>query len=118
MIRLWHRIFLEHPYSTDNPQGYWSHGIFSIVNSFKGLWYMVAGVIHGLLPCLFPFSTSSYLIRSFKKLVDSNRHKEELHQILDENILVQLKRDMQTKYSGYHHPDLEELAKLKNDKLR
>ena len=78
---------------------------------------MMAGVIHGLFPCLFPFSTSSYLIRSFKKLIESERHKEELYQILDENTLVQLKQDMQTKSSGYHHPDLEELARLKNDKL-
>jgi len=26
---LWHQIFLKHPYSTDNPQGYWEHGMFS-----------------------------------------------------------------------------------------
>ena len=109
---LWYKIFLEHPNSTDNPQGYWSHALFSIKNSFKGLWYMDAGILHGLIPYFFPFSTSSYLIRSFKTLVKSERHKEELRQIIDEDTLAQLKKDITTKTTSGHHPDLDELSRI------
>jgi hypothetical protein len=109
----WYKIFLEHPNSTDNPQGYWSHGLFSIKNSLKGLWYMKLGVIHGLIPYFFPFSTSSHLIRSFKILVKSERHKDELRQIIDENTLAQLKKDISAEVSSGNHPDLNQLVKLK-----
>jgi len=109
MNKLWYRIFLKHPHSTDNPQGYWSHGIFSIKNSLKGLWYMMAGVIHGLIPYFFPFSTSSYLIRSFKTLVKSERHKDELRQIIDEDTLAQLREEISTKAPLGLHPDLDQL---------
>ena len=35
-MKLFRRIFLEHPNDTDNPQGYWAHAKFSILNSIKG----------------------------------------------------------------------------------
>jgi hypothetical protein len=75
---LFYKIFLEHPNDTDNPQGYCAHGKFSAVNSLKGIVYMLAGVVHGIFPILFPFTTSSWIIRSFIKLVESERHEEEL----------------------------------------
>ena len=108
----WYKIFLEHPHSTDNPQSYWSHALFSIKNSLKGLWYMDAGILHGLIPYFFPFSTSSYLIRSFKTLVKSERHKDELRQIIDEDTLAQLKKDLSVKMTSGLHPDLDELSRI------
>ena len=84
------KIFKEHPESTKNPQGYWEHGLFSVVNSVKGLWYMILGIIHGIIPCLFPFATSSFIIRSFCKLVQSNRHIGELEEYLSDEIKAKI----------------------------
>ena len=113
-----YRIFIEHPRSTDNPQSYWAHGVFSVVNSTRGLWYMLVGIIHGLIPYFFPFSTSSFIIRSFKKLVESRRHRDELQQILDYEFLKKLDEELlnkRKKISGLH-PDLETLSKIKRDR--
>ena len=87
-----YRVFLEHPHSTDNPQSYFKHGLFSTVNSAIGLWYMIAEIIHGFVPYVFPFNTSSYLIRSFKKLVLSRRHTEELRKLLDKEFFKELNK--------------------------
>ena len=84
---LWYKLFLEHPHSSDNPQGYWAHGKFSITNSFKGILYMKAGIIHGIFPFLFPFTTSSWIIRSFVKLVQSQRHADELKQLVSTEVI-------------------------------
>ena len=85
-----YQIFLEHPSSTYNPQGYWEHGLFSIINSTKGIWYMIAGIIHGIIPCLLPFATSSFIIRSFTKLVNSKRHHEELKLYISSDVLAKI----------------------------
>jgi hypothetical protein len=87
-----YKVFLEHPQGTDNPQSYYIHGLFSVFNSTLGLWYMLIGIIHGIIPYVFPFSTSSYLIRSFKKLVLSRRHTEELQEILDKEFFKELNK--------------------------
>ena len=92
-MKLFRRIFLDHPNGTDNPQGYWAHGKFSIINSIKGILYMKAGIIHGLFPILFPFTTSSWIIRSFAKLVESDRHKEELDKYISLSLTRKLLRD-------------------------
>ena len=92
-MRLFRRIFLDHPNGTDNPQGYWAHGKFSIINSLKGILYMNAGIVHGIFPILFPFTTSSWIIRSFVKLVESNRHKEELDKYISLSLTRKLLRD-------------------------
>ena len=92
-MRLFRKIFLDHPNGTDNPQGYWAHGKFSIINSLKGILYMKAGIIHGLFPILFPFTTSSWIIRSFVKLVESDRHKEELNKYISLSLTRKLLRD-------------------------
>ena len=90
---LFYEIFLRHPNDTTNPQSYWAHGKFSIINSFKGLFYMKAGIVHGLFPILFPFTTSSWIIRSFVKLVESNRHGEELNKYISIELVRKLLRD-------------------------
>jgi len=92
-MKLFRKIFLDHPNGTDNPQGYWAHGKFSIINSIKGILYMKAGIIHGLFPILFPFTTSSWIIRSFAKLVESDRHKEELDKYISLSLTRKLLRD-------------------------
>ena len=92
---LW-KIFCEHPTSTSNPQGYWEHGAFSVVNSAKGIWYMIAGLIHGILPCLFPFATSSFIIRTFCKLVIGGRHVNELEKYISKEVI--------TKINGLKYP--------------
>ena len=71
-------IFIEHPRSTDNSQGYWEHCLFSFVNSVTLLWFCLLGIVHSFFPFVFKFSTSSAVIRSFKKLVESNRHLPEM----------------------------------------
>ena len=113
-----YRIFIEHPRSTYNPQSYWVHGAFSIFNSTRGLWYMLVGIIHGLVPCLFPFSTSSFIIRSFKKLVESHRHRDELQRILDFEFIQKLDEELLNKTKVHMHPDLEELSRLNDERQK
>lgn len=74
-VRGW---FVNHPADTANPQTYWQHGAFAIWNSMKLIWAGLAGVIHGIFPPAFPFYTSTRIIQSFKKLVISRRHVDEL----------------------------------------
>ena len=71
-------LFTEPPNSTENPQGYWEHCLFSLTNSMVLMWYCFLGVIHSFFPFVFEFNTSSAIIRSFKKLVESNRHLPEM----------------------------------------
>ena len=92
-MKLFRRIFLEHPNDTDNPQGYCALAKFSILNSIKGIVYMKAGILHGIFPILFPFTTSSWIIRSFAKLVESERHKDELDKYIPIELVRKLLRD-------------------------
>ena len=79
----------EHLYNMgENPQSYYSHCMFSVKNSLILIFGGVLGVIHGVLPFLFPYHTSSILVHSFRKLVDSKRHKHELREILPEGYLL------------------------------
>ena len=94
MNLIWYSLFLEHPNSTNNPQGYWSHGIFSVVNSTMGLVYMIAGIIHGVFPYVFPFATSSWIIKAFIKLVQSKRHKKELKKYISSDILLEIENQI------------------------
>ena len=73
-----HNLFMEHPNSTENPQGYWAHCLFSLTNSVTLLWFCLLGIVHSFFPFVFKFSTSSAVIISFKKLVESNRHLPEM----------------------------------------
>ena len=94
MNLIWYNLFLEHPNSTNNPQGYWSHGIFSVGSSVRGLVYMIAGIIHGVCPHVFPFATSSWIIKTFIKLVQSERHKKELEKYISSDILLEIKNQI------------------------
>jgi hypothetical protein len=89
---MFNALFLDHPHSTKNPQGYFKHGLFSVANSLLLMFYCVLGVIHGLVPGLFPFSTSSAIIRSFCKLVASERHQEELRNLMPMVVVEELQR--------------------------
>ena len=71
-------IWTDHPRATDNPQGYWAHAAFAGRNSLIIIFAGLVGLIHAAFPFLFPFFTSTVVIRSFKKLVDSRRHEPEL----------------------------------------
>ena len=84
---MFNALFLDHPRSSKNPQGYLKHGLFSVGNSILLMFYCVLGVVHGLVPALFPFSTSSAIIRSFGKLVESDRHEEEIKRILNPAVI-------------------------------
>ena len=70
--------FTDHPGETSNPQTYWEHGKFAAGNSFKLIVACFAGLIHAVYPPAFPFYTSTRVIRAFKKLVESDRHINEL----------------------------------------
>jgi len=70
--------FTDHPRDTEQPQSYFEHGKFAFANSVVLIYAGILGVIHAFLPFLFPFKTSTLVIKAFKKLVDSKRHKEEL----------------------------------------
>lgn len=76
------KLFTEHAADTENPQTYWQHGAFAIWNSLRLIWAGIAGVIHGIFPWWFKFYTSTAVIKSFKKLVESRRHKDELEKEL------------------------------------
>ena len=71
-----------------SPQSYSEHRDFAIKNSFILLVSSLQGIVHGLLPFAYPYATSSALIRSFKKLIDSGRHKRELAEIMPEGYIL------------------------------
>ena len=80
--------FTKHPNSTSNPQSYCKHGIFTIYNSFNLILAGGIGIIHGVFPFIFQFYTSSVVIKSFKKILESNRHNNEVLHILGEGISI------------------------------
>lgn len=80
-------IWTDHPNTIDNPQGYWAHLGFAFWNSLKLIFAGLIGLIHAVFPFLFPFFTSTMLIRSFRGLVYSNRHRDELRKELPEGFL-------------------------------
>ena len=96
-MMVWYKIFLDHPHSTNQSQGYWCHGFFSVFNSLKGIWFMILGVIHGILPIAFTFSTSSIIIKSFAALVNSERHEEELRKYIDSDTLAKINKQSDIK---------------------
>jgi hypothetical protein len=79
-------IFTKHPRQTQNPQSYCKHGIFAICNSLNLIIGGLAGIIHGICPKLFPFYTSMIVIQSFKKVIKSGRHNNEILYYLNEDM--------------------------------
>ena len=74
--------FTKHTKETENPQTYFEHGRFAFANSLILVFAGLIGMIHAVFPFLFPFTTSTIVIKSFKKLVASGRHKAELEKHL------------------------------------
>lgn len=81
-------IFTDHIKDTENPQTYWQHFEVAFFNSCKLLWTSLQGIIHAIFPWWFPFTTSTQIIKSFKILLDTRRHKEELRRIIPEGYLL------------------------------
>ena len=82
------KLFTQHSQDTVNPQTYWQHGLFAGTNSIILIYYGIQGVVHSVFPFWFPFTTSSAVIRSFKKLVDSKRHIDELNTIMPKGYVI------------------------------
>ena len=72
--------FTTHPRDTESPQGYWAHMGFALKACWSLQLGVLAGVIHAFLPFWFKFTTSTIVIKCFKSLVDSRRHKAELQE--------------------------------------
>jgi len=81
-------IFTDHIKDTENPQTYWKHFEVAFFNSCKLLWASAQGIVHAIFPWWWPFTTSTQIIRSFKILIDTGRHKEELQRIIPEGYLL------------------------------
>lgn len=82
---IWNKIknfSTPHTVDTATPQTYWEHGMFAAKNSFLVAVGGLAGLIHAVIPGVFKFTTSTIVIKSFKKLVDSRRHHDELNEFL------------------------------------
>lgn len=71
-----------------NPQSYMQHCRFACMNSAILIYGGLIGIIHGIFPFLFKFNTSSIVIKSMKKLIDSRRHKKELRDIMNEGYVL------------------------------
>ena len=85
--------FNDHPNQTKNPQSYCKHAYFAIYNSFYLMFAGFIGMFHGVFPFCFPFYTSTVVVQSFKKLLESQRHNNEVHEVLrggvnDEKVFV------------------------------
>ena len=70
-----------------SPQTYSEHAIFALANSSFLLIASLKGIIHGVFPFLFPFSTSRSVIKAMRKLIDSGRHKDELRELMPEDYI-------------------------------
>lgn len=71
-----------------NSQDYLTHCRFACMNSAILIYGGVIGIIHGLLPFLFKFTTSSIVIESMRKLIISGRHKKEIKDIMGEGYVL------------------------------
>ena len=80
------KILNRHIKDTDNPQTYWIHGREAFMNSFKLLMACAAGVLHSVFPWWFKFTTSTAVIKAFKVIVDSKRHRREIQSIMPDYI--------------------------------
>ena len=78
----------SHVRETENSQTYLEHGKFAMVNSSILVWAGLLGMIHAVLPNLFQFHASETVVRSFMKLCDSRRHKDELNRLMPEGYVL------------------------------
>lgn len=66
----------------NNPQNYFTHAGNAVYWSVRLMIAAIIGLIHGVFPFLFPFYTSSEVIRAFRDIVKSKQHKNEILAIL------------------------------------
>lgn len=83
-----YRLFTEHPRDTENPQTYWQHFWVAFSNSSKLLWASIQGIVHAFFPWIWPFETSTQIIKSMKILMDTKRHKDEISEHLGEGYVL------------------------------
>jgi len=81
-------IFTDHIRDTENPQTYWQHWNVAFFNSFNVFWAGFQGIIHAFCPWWYPFETSTQIIKSFKILADTRRHKAEFRAIIPKGYLL------------------------------
>lgn len=72
----------DHIKDTENPQTYKQHFDVAFYNSAKLLWSGIQGMIHAIFPWIWPFKTSTQIIKSVKILIDTSRHKAEFRAII------------------------------------
>lgn len=79
----------DHIKDTDNPQTYYQHFKIAFFNSLRLLIASIKGIIHACFPWWYPFDTSTEIIKCFKILVDTKRHKLELQEHLGEGYIIE-----------------------------
>ena len=97
--------FTNHPHQTKKPQSYCKHATFAIYNSFHLIFAGFIGIIHGVFPFCFPFYTSSIIIHSFQKLLESERHNNEVLMCLkDKKVYI-----IQSDHKAPNHKEVKNL---------
>ena len=110
------KYFTKHPNSTSNPQSYCKHGIFAVYNGFNLILAGCVGIIHGIFPFVLPYYTSGIVIQSFKKILESNRHNNEVLDILGSGILID-KLNYEKNYTIKHDVKAPKYKGVKNIKI-
>jgi len=78
----------DHIKDTESPQTYWQHFNVAFFNSFNLLTASIKGIIHAIFPWWYPFDTSTQIVKSFKILVDTGRHKSEFQEHLGDGYIL------------------------------
>ena len=74
--------FTDHPNSTNYPYSYCEHFIYSTFYGFQLIFCGLFTIIHAIFPFLFPYTMPNTVVRIFKELIESNRHNNEILNIL------------------------------------
>lgn len=82
------KYLTEHIHDTENPQTYWQHFWVAFPNSCKLLWASLQGIVHAFFPWYYLFKTPTQIIKSFKILLDTRRHKVELNKYLGKYTII------------------------------
>lgn len=76
----------DHIRDTGSPQSYLQHGYIAGKYGFLMIFYGLIGILHAIFPFWFKFTTSSFLLRTVKLLIDTRRHSKEIEQIMPDHI--------------------------------
>jgi len=79
----------KHIRDTENPQTYLQHFRVAFVNSLRLLYAAMLGIVHAFFPWWFPFNTSTEIIKCFKIIVRTRRHKAELNEYLGPDYVLE-----------------------------